>query len=150
MPKRNLVTLSVAIALFASAAVWIHASSADSAETCKKVEPQRSGSVIEVKEEKLDYYKELHANPWSSINAALKKANITDYSIFLTQFDNGKWYLFASFDYVGTDFEADMEVMAENPEVIRWWKETDPCQIPLKSRAEGDWWKSMDEVYRLK
>jgi len=149
MPRRNLVTLSAGIVLFLTAVVWIHAGQAGSAETDDEIKPRRFGSVIGVKAEKLDYYKELHANPWPSVNAALKKANIRDYSIYLTQFDDGKWYLFSQFEYVGTDFEADMKEISENPEVIRWWKETDPCQIPLENRAEGDWWKSMDEVYRL-
>lgn len=149
MPRRNLVTLSVGILLFAAAAIWIHADRAGSAEPSQKAKPVRYGSVIQVKAEKLDYYKQLHANPWPAVNAAIKKANIRDYSIYLTQFDDGKWYLFSQFEYVGTDFEGDMKEMAENPEVVRWWKETDPCQIPFENRAEGDWWKSMEEVYRL-
>ncbi len=110
---------------------------------------QRYGAVIGVKPEKLEYYKELHANPWPAVNEAVAKANITNYSIYLTQFDDGQWYLFSYFEYTGDDFEKDMKILTENEEVQRWWKETDPCQNPLASRGEGQWWKNMEEVYHL-
>ena len=110
---------------------------------------QRYGAVIGVKPEKLEYYRSLHANPWPSVDAAVSEANITNYSIYLTQFDDGQWYLFGYFEYAGDDFENDMKILAENGEVKRWWKETDPCQEPLASRKEGQWWKDMEEVYHL-
>ena len=110
---------------------------------------QRYGAVIGVKPEKLESYRALHANPWPSVNEAVSEANITNYSIYLTQFDDGQWYLFGYFEYVGNDFEKDMNVLAENGEIQRWWKETDPCQKPLENRGEGEWWKTMEEVYHL-
>ncbi len=110
---------------------------------------QRFGAVIGVNPEKLEYYKELHAKPWPTINAALKKANIRNYSIYLTQFDDGNWYLFSYLEYVGSDYQADMKRLGEDPETQRWLKETDPCQIGLKNRQEGEWWKSIEEVYHL-
>jgi len=110
---------------------------------------QRFGAVIGVKPEKLEYYKELHANPWPTVNSAVKRANIRNYSIYLTQFDDGKWYLFGYFEYTGSDFEADMKELAEDSEIKRWWKETDPCQVGLDNRKDGEWWKTMDEIYHL-
>jgi len=110
---------------------------------------QRYGAVIGVKPEKLEYYKELHAHPWPSVNEAITEANIRNYSIYLTQFDDGNWYLFSTFEYTGDDFAADMKKMAGDSEVVRWWKETDPCQMPLENRKEGEWWKNMEEVYHL-
>lgn len=71
------------------------------------------------------------------------------YSIYLTQFDDGNWYLFSYFEYTGNDFKADMKKLGDNSEVKRWWRETDPCQFGLKNRKEGEWWKSMEEVYHL-
>jgi len=110
---------------------------------------QRCGAVIGVKPEKLEYYKELHAHPWPSVNQAVTEANIRNYSIYLTQFDDGNWYLFGYFEYAGDDFEADMKKLAGDSEVKRWWKETDSCQRPLENREEGEWWKNMEEVYHL-
>ena len=110
---------------------------------------ERYGSVIGVKPEKLEYYKQLHANPWPTVNEALKEAHVRNYSIYLTQFDDGRWYLFSYLEYTGRNFEADMKKLGENSEVRRWWKETDPCQFGLKNRKESEWWKSMSEVYHL-
>jgi L-rhamnose mutarotase len=120
-----------------------------SSTACEPVQVTRYGSVIGVKEEKLDYYKELHANPWPEVNRMIKECNIRNYSIYLRRMPDGQHYLFSYFEYTGDDFEADMERMAADPATQRWWKETDPCQIGLPDRAEGEWWASMEEVYHL-
>jgi L-rhamnose mutarotase len=39
--------------------------------------------------------------------------------------------------------------MGDDPKTQEWWKETDPCQSPLENRPEGQFWKSMEEVYHL-
>ncbi|MCG2816451.1 MAG: L-rhamnose mutarotase [Candidatus Aminicenantes bacterium] len=64
---------------------------------------QRFGSVIGVREEALDKYKKLHAEPWPEVNARLKKVNIRNYSIYLTPFPGGSHYLFSYFEYTGDD-----------------------------------------------
>ena len=110
---------------------------------------QRYGSVIGVKEESLAKYKDLHANPWPQVNKQIKNSNIRNYSIYLTQFPDGKYYLFSYFEYVGDDFDADIAKMGEDPTTQKWWKETDPCQEPLANRPEGQFWKTMEEVYHL-
>ena len=110
---------------------------------------RRYGSVIGVKEEMLAKYKDLHANPWPQVNEQIRNSNIRNYSIYLTQFPDGKYYLFSYFEYTGNDFDADMAKMAEDPTTQKWWKETDPCQIPLKNRPDGEFWKTMEEVYHL-
>ena len=110
---------------------------------------QRYGSVIGVKEDMLAKYKELHANPWPEINAKLKDVNIQNYSIYLTQFPDGNYYLFSYFEYTGDDFDVDMKRMGDDPKTQEWWKETDSCQSPLENRPEGQFWKSMEEVYHL-
>lgn len=104
----------------------------------------RMGSVLKVKPEKLDYYKELHANPWPEINDMIKQCNLQNYSIYLK--DD---YLFTYFEYTGTDFEADMAKMARDPKTNEWWDECIPCLIPLETRKEGELWASMEEVYHL-
>ncbi len=114
-----------------------------------KEEPQvkavkRYGWVIKVKPEKLDYYKELHANPWPEINAKLKECNIQNYSIY---YRDG--LLFSYLEYTGSDFEADMAKMAADTMTQKWWKETDPCQEPVDSAEDGVWWADMEEIYHL-
>lgn len=110
---------------------------------------QRYGSVIGVKQETLDEYKKMHAEPWPEINAQLKDSNIQNYSIYLTEFPDGNHYLFSYFEYVGDDFEADMKKMAEDPKTKEWWSHTDPMQIPLSNKKPDEWWKNMEEVYHL-
>jgi L-rhamnose mutarotase len=72
----------------------------------------------------------------------IRACNIRNYSIY---FKDG--YLFSYFEYHGDDFEADMKKMAADPKTQAWWKLTDPCQEPLETRKEGEWWASMEEVF---
>lgn len=103
---------------------------------------KRYGTVIQVRPEKLEYYKELHAATWAGVLEANSACNIRNYSIYLRD-----GLLFSYFEYVGDDFAADMEKMKTFPEVQRWWKETDPCQKPVETAAEGEWWAPMEEVF---
>lgn len=103
---------------------------------------KRFGSVIRIKPEMLEQYKELHANPWLGIQKQITKSNIRNYSIYLK--DD---FLFAYFEYVGDDFEGDMDNMAKDSVTREWWKLTDPCQVPLETRADGEWWANMEEVF---
>jgi L-rhamnose mutarotase len=103
---------------------------------------QRYGSVIKVRPEKLAEYKNLHANVWPEVLRMIRECNIRNYSIY---FKDG--YLFSYFEYHGQDFTADMKRMAANPNTQAWWKLTDPCQKPLETRKEGEWWASMEELF---
>lgn len=104
----------------------------------------RYGWVIQVKAEKLEEYKRLHANPWPEVDSMLKVCNIQNYSIY---YHDG--LLFSYLEYTGTDFDADMEIMAADSMTNVWWALTDPCQEPVESAKEGIWWADMEEVYHL-
>ena len=106
------------------------------------VNVQRYGSVIKLKPEKLKLYKDLHANTWPGVLKQITKSNIRNYSIYLKD-----GYLFSYFEYVGDDFKKDMELMAADSTTKEWWKVTDPCQEPLETRAPGEWWAKMEEVF---
>ena len=107
---------------------------------------KRFGSVIGLDPEKEQYYRELHAGVWPSVVYRIRQSNIRNYSIYVTEI-KGQKFLFSYFEYVGTDLEADMKAMADDPETQRWWKETDPCQFALDNRKKGEWWASMQEVF---
>jgi L-rhamnose mutarotase len=117
------------------------------AETKKVEKLQRYGSVIELRAEKLDEYKKLHAAIWPAVAKQIKDSHLRNYSIYLHKFPDGKYYLFSYFEYVGDDFKADMAKMAEDAETQRWWKATDPCQEPLSNHKPGEWWSAMEEVF---
>ena len=110
---------------------------------------QRYGSVIGLKEARLEEYNALHANAWPGILQDLEESNIQNYSIYLTRFDDGTYYLFSYFEYAGNDFSADMKTLAEDPLIKKWWALTEPMQQPLGSRSDGEWWKSMKEVFHM-
>ena len=107
---------------------------------------QRMGMVIGVKLEKLAEYKRLHAEPWPEMDAALSAANIRNYSIYLRE---PEMLLFGYWEYVGTDYAADMKLLGELAITKQWLALTDPCQAPLASAAQGEWWSMMPEIYHL-
>jgi L-rhamnose mutarotase len=116
----------------------------------ERTSPKRFAWVTGVKPEKVAYYKQLHADPWPSVNRMLKESHIQNYSIHLKEID-GKFFLFSYLEYTGSDWEGDMKKMAADPETQRWWKETDPCQQPLPdAAAKGKIWSDMEEVYYLR
>lgn len=119
------------------------------ATSCAPTKGQRHAWVTGLKPEKAAYYRQLHANPWPSVNAKLKECNIRNFSIYEREI-GGKTYLFAYLEYTGKDFDADMKKMADDPETQRWWKETDPCQSPLPEALKaGKIWSDTRELYHL-
>lgn len=109
---------------------------------------KRFGSVIGLKPEMEQRYRELHSEVWNSVLKRLKESNIQNYSIYITDLD-GKKYLFSYFEYTGNDFSADSKAIADDPETQKWWHETDPCQIPLPNRQPGANWSEMEQVFLM-
>ena len=110
---------------------------------------KRYGSVIEVREDKIEEYNKLHADVWPDVLAMIKECNIHNYSIYLRQLPDGKHYLFSYFEYIGTDYDADMAKMAADPTTQKWWDVCKPCHNPLPDRAEDEWWADMEEVFHV-
>jgi L-rhamnose mutarotase len=94
--------------------------------------------------EKEAHYRLLHDNPWPDVSAAIHKANFRHFSIFLEEI-SGKLYMFGWLEYVGSDIDADGVENKKDPASIRWWKETDACQIAPPD-ADGGMWGGMDEI----
>ncbi|WP_415154861.1 L-rhamnose mutarotase [Maritalea sp.] len=105
---------------------------------------QRMGMVIGIRPEFIEKYKALHADVWPEILQSLSECNVTNYSIFLREPEN---LLFGYWEYVGDDFAADMKYMADMPITQEWWDVCIPCQKALETRAEGEWWAMMEEVF---
>lgn len=103
---------------------------------------KRFGQVIGIKPEKIAEYTELHAAVWPDVLKMIEECNIRNYSIYLH--DD---VLFAYFEYHGDDFEADTAKMAADPATQKWWDVCMPMQSPVESRAEGEWWKTLNEVF---
>lgn len=67
-----------------------------------------------------------------------------NYTIFLREPEN---LLFGYWEYHGIDFEADAAEIAADPVTQDWWRLCGPCQDPLESRADDEWWAMMEEVF---
>jgi len=114
---------------------------------CAQQKMQRYGSVIGLKPEKIEEYKRLHADVWLDVLKMIKQCNIRNYSIYLGELENNKYYLFSYFEYTGDDFKSDMAKMAADPTTQKWWTFCEPCQSPIPTRKEGEWWANMEEVF---
>ena len=111
---------------------------------CAKPDVKRIGMVIKLKPEVLTEYKRLHADSYSGVRDLLTKYNMRNFNIFLHQLDDGNWYEFGYYEYVGDDYEADMAALDKEPRNIEWLKVCDPMQIPLKGETS---WAIMERVY---
>jgi L-rhamnose mutarotase len=67
-----------------------------------------------------------------------------NFSIYMSQLDDGKYYLFGHYEYTGTDNKADMEKLGAEPRNQKWLSVTGPMQVPLPGEQS---WAMMKEVY---
>lgn len=103
---------------------------------------QRYGQILKLRPEFQADYVRHHAAVWPGVLAQIRRSNIRNYSIYLRD-----GILFAYFEYVGTDFAADMRAMADDADTQRWWALMEPMQEKWPTAAAGDWWSNMTEVF---
>lgn len=103
---------------------------------------RRFGQVIGIKPEHIEEYEKLHADVWSGVLKTIEECNIRNYSIF--RYNNT---LFAYFEYHGDDFDADMAKMSADETTQKWWDVCSPMQNPVDDREEGEWWKTITEIF---
>jgi len=136
---KKLTSLGVVLLLVIFGIVFI---SCEPKKTEKKA-VKRIGMVIEIKEENIARYKELHADGSPGVRDLLNKYHMHNFSIFLHKI-RGKWYEFGYYEYTGDDFEKDMAELDKEPRNIEWLEMTDPLQVPLEGE-EG--WAEMEQIY---
>ena len=105
---------------------------------------QRMGMCIGLAADRVAEYKRLHANVWPEVLAKIAECNIRNYSIYLREPEN---LLFSYFEYHGSDFAQDAARMAADRRTQDWWAVCGPCQVPLATRKDGEWWAGMQEVF---
>ena len=98
--------------------------------------------VTRIRPEKEAEYRTLHQTVWPGVVDQVVRGNIRDLNVFLVEME-GDLVEFLYLEYVGDDEEADDAMNKADPINIRWWKQTDACQIGLS--GEGNW-VLMDEV----
>ena len=106
---------------------------------------KRVGQVIRIRQEKETYSKELHAAAWPGVLDMVKQCNIQNYSIFMRD-----GFLFAFFEYIGTDYEADTKKMAGDELTQKWWAEcmhaSNRWNPPRKANGGRIWKKYSDSI----
>jgi L-rhamnose mutarotase len=100
------------------------------------------GMVIGLKPDCIADYRALHDGP--GVRDLLNAANIRNFTIFLTVMPDGKTYEFAYYQYVGSDYEADMARLNADPRNKAWLAQCDPMQIPLPGHKS---WKMMESIF---
>lgn len=105
---------------------------------------QRIGMIIGIKPDQISAYEALHAASNAGVRDLLTKYHMHNFSIFIHQLDDTKYYLFGYYEYTGTDYKADMAKLSAEPRNQQWLSVTDPMQIPLSGEKS---WAKMQEVY---
>lgn len=103
---------------------------------------ERYGMLLRLRPEREKEYREYHDAVWPEVLKLIYDCNIRNYSIFLHD-----GFLFAYYEYVGTDWKADMAKMAADKKMREWWDIMEPMQEPIANRKPGEWWARMEEVF---
>lgn len=105
---------------------------------------KRLAQTIRLRPEHREEYLRLHRAVWPGVEAALRAANVRNYSIFLRE-DT----LVGYFEYHDDHFEADMARIAADPDTQAWWQLTDPCQEPWPDAGTGGNWSDLAKIWHL-
>jgi L-rhamnose mutarotase len=100
--------------------------------------------VVGIKPDRISAYEVVHAASNPGVRDLLAKYNMHNFSIFIHQLDDGRFYLFGYYEYTGQDYKGDMERLDAEPRNQEWLSTTDPLQIPLQGETS---WSIMREVY---
>lgn len=110
---------------------------------------RRFAAVVELKPEKESLYRELHAEVWPGVVQAIKRANISNYSIFVASIE-GRRFLFSYFEYSGSDAQKDFASIVADPTTRdEWWPLTDACQQVLDGTPAGEQWLPMEQLMHI-
>jgi L-rhamnose mutarotase len=104
----------------------------------------RVASVIRLRAEREAEYRTLHEHVWPGVLTTLRENGVTNFSIFLRD-----GTLFSYLEYEGDDYDAAMRRIADDETTKEWWKLTDPCQAPVDSAIESQWWAPAEELFHL-
>ena len=100
------------------------------------------GQLGRLKPEKIEEYEALHGAPWPEVLQTIYDCNLRNYSIFR----HGD-LVFAYFEYVGEDYEADMAKMELCPHTQKWWTHTKPCFVKFSIRPDNEFYADMKQIF---
>jgi len=100
------------------------------------------GQIGRLKREKIEEYEKLHADTWQKVLDMISDCNLKNYSIFLQDV-----IVFSYFEYVGSDFDKDMEKMAADEVTKEWWKLTKPCFEKFSFSENSEYYHDMKQIF---
>ena len=107
---------------------------------------KRIGQIIRLKPAAYEEYKKSHAAVWQGVLDKIHEANIRNYSIY-----HWNGLLFAYYEYIGSNYDADMNIISSDPTTHEWWAIHDAMQEPVQGSStgskDGNWWTDMEEVF---
>ncbi len=92
-----------------------------------------------LKPEKIEEYRKLHAAAWPDVLKTIHECNLRNYSISIM----GDMVV-SYFEYIGNDYDADMERMAADPVTQEWWTHTRPC---FRDHEKGVYYEDLEEIF---
>ena len=93
--------------------------------------------VIGIKPDQISAYKALHAESNPGVRDLLTKYHMHNFSIYIHQLDDGKYYLFGYYEYTGNDYKGDMDKLGAEARNQQWLAVTAPCKSPCQGRNHG-------------
>lgn len=103
---------------------------------------KKFGQIGQLKKDMVDYYKELHAAPWSQVLNTISDCNLCNYNIFIK--DD---IVFAYFEYTGANYEIDMDRMAECTVTRKWWNHSQPCFKKFAMSESEEFYADMERIF---
>src|ERR1700677_2412081 len=76
-------------------------------------QPVRTGMLIGVEPDQIAAYEALHAASTTGVRDLLDKYHMHNFSIYIQKMEDGHSYLFAYYEYTGSNAKADAEAMAK-------------------------------------
>lgn len=89
-------------------------------------------------------YLAMHRAPDPAVGPALLAHGHADYRLHLLG-----GYAIASFDYLGSDLDADRARLRALPELADWMARTKACQAPLSEAPNAPVWSPLQQIYPL-
>lgn len=111
--------------------------------------PRTFCAMVELRPDKEEEYRRLHADVWPEVLAAIRRANIRNYNIYVATV-GGRRYLVSHMEYTGSNPAADFATIAKDAVTRdKWWPLTDACQQVLEGTPEGQQWLPLERVMHV-
>ena len=89
---------------------------------------RRCGSVFPLDPANETLYREMHADTWPGVLKRLHDSGFSNYTVFIAELA-GQKYVIGYYEYVGTNFDADMKAIDGDVDTQRWLEALDCCSM---------------------